>query len=111
MSYLCRCSNRVNCHLRRALRKRPQDYVRPPKCEGCGRRKYYIDRWQERSNAARFCRCGGYWFTHRRGSKWCLFATSPLSLQELSQHYGGTPIEYLSHPRYHGGKVAEEIPF
>lgn len=112
MTYLCRCSNE-RCKRRRALARPPCDYVRPPRCAGCGGRKYRVDKWQESSNAALVCRCSGYWFAHRRGSKWCLFADSKLTLSELSEHYGGKPSDYLRHPRYAAPSCStvEEIPW
>ena len=108
MAYLCRCSNE-KCKMRRALRRLPQQYILPPRCPGCGGRAWRWDRWQEQHNHDVRCRCAGYWFTHRRGSKWCEAATSLLSIQNLAQHYGGEPLDYAFHPR--AGIIVKGCPF
>ncbi len=42
MSYPCRCNKR-SCQARKSLRKKPDDYVRRPKCPipGCGGLMYF----------------------------------------------------------------------
>lgn len=72
MKYHCRCSK---CEARRVLRMKPDEYLRPPRCS-CGSRKWRIDKWMMRRDTGvkgQGCTCGGYWFTHRRGSLFCYF--------------------------------------
>lgn len=74
----CRCSK---CEGRQTLARRLATYIRPPACRHCGSRKWREDLWRvkhERGPKAA-CNChkqvmrgGGYWFTHRRGSKLCI---------------------------------------
>ncbi|HDR8962511.1 TPA: hypothetical protein QDB13_000060 [Burkholderia vietnamiensis] len=65
----CRCRN---CETRRVLKKRPDEYVRQPQCDVCGRRDFRIDSWmQKRNTRLMACTCAGYWFWHRRGSLYC----------------------------------------
>lgn len=61
------------CDLRRTLSKRLDDYVRTPKCKRCGTRSLYLckDRLAKNWGRKHKCNCGGYWFPHRKGSKWC----------------------------------------
>lgn len=66
----CRCSS---CGARKSLERKPDRYIRPPKCPVCGKRRWRVDKYRmlvEKRVAP--CRCGGYWFLHRKGSKWCL---------------------------------------
>lgn len=62
----------VKCEHRKTLRRLWSLYVRPPRCESCGHYRLYPcrDRLASR-NRKRNCHCSGYWFIHRRGSKWC----------------------------------------
>lgn len=92
--FLCRCANR-KCRRRRALRHKPEWYKRPPKCYGCGGRKWYWDKWQERKNRRFVCNCAGYWFRHRLGSKFCEYAISTVTLQEAAARWGGKPEDYI----------------
>lgn len=76
MTVPCRCLTQINgvrCHQRKSLARRPQDYIRQPKCPACGARRWYIDRYRLRIEMDRkqSCDCGGYHFIHRRGSKYC----------------------------------------
>lgn len=68
----CRC---LNCEHRQALRHKPVWYVRPPQCNVCGKRRWYVDKWMMgRDTSPRTgmgCMCGGYHFIHRKGSKFC----------------------------------------
>lgn len=53
----------------------PSLYVRPPRCRACLRRgtlrpdRWMNNRWKFQSN----CTCSGYWFIHRKGSRFCHF--------------------------------------
>lgn len=69
MSYCCRCRS---CDTRRTLKKHPDEYVRPPRCESCGSRKWRWDRFRDKvEKRKKPCHCTGYWFGHRKGSGWC----------------------------------------
>lgn len=94
MTFLCRCAN-ATCRKRRALRRKPEDYIRPPQCVDCGGRRYHHDIWQERKNAEAGCNCSGYWFRHRRGSKWCEHAEGTVTLPEAAERWGGEPVDYV----------------
>lgn len=71
--------------MRRVLPKHPDEYVRVPKCEGCGGIKYYVSHWMNRRDTKKMsCNCRGYvhhtrnpsttvWEIHRRGSKYCWY--------------------------------------
>ena len=72
----CRCRH---CDARRVLAKHPDCYVRRPRCHlpGCPG-KMRVDRWMQYRNTSPRrgglgCTCGGYWFTHRRGSLRCWY--------------------------------------
>jgi len=91
MAYLHRCSR---CGKRRALKRLMKDYIRPPACAACGNRRYNHDLNQERRNALAVCRCEGYHFTHRRGSKWCEHAHSTVLAQEAVERFGGDELDH-----------------
>ncbi|AWM87347.1 hypothetical protein C4E04_11785 [Microvirga sp. 17 mud 1-3] len=70
--YHCRCRK---CEARRVLPRHPDDYLRPPRC-ACGAKSWRIDRWMNTRDTSMHgagCNCSGYWFTHRRGSKFCWY--------------------------------------
>lgn len=67
--YRCRC-NRKACQRRKSLRKHPDEYVRRPRC-ACRKGYLRIDRYRNMGRENNVCRCSGYWFPHRMGSKWC----------------------------------------
>lgn len=79
MTVLYRCTHR-DCRQRITLTRRIEKYFRVPKCRGCGRELTgQIDR-EPRQRAKRdVCGCSGYWFPHRRGSKWCDFSARQLT--------------------------------
>ena len=69
----CRC---WKCWKRRTLDKRPDDYIRAPKCFKCGSKGTLFickDRLPSRWGRKHLCNCSGYWFNHRKGSKFCDF--------------------------------------
>lgn len=64
------------------LPRHPDRYQRlMPYCRipGCGSRDYRADRWMNSRNtspfgrAAKGCNCGGYWFIHRKGCRFCYY--------------------------------------
>lgn len=93
-----RCSK---CDHRRTLPRKPESYLRLPRCRGCGRRmtldgkptpgtrqspslvaRYRVDKYRhqvERAGGRRYQKpcnpgrggCSGYHFPHRRGSLFC----------------------------------------
>ena len=77
MTIPCRCHNRINgrvCFTRKSLSRKPDDYAAvryQPRCPGCGARKWHVDKWRVRHELGKACNCGGYWFPHRLGSKYC----------------------------------------
>jgi len=72
MSYLYRCRH-VNCRQRRALPKLLEDYIRIPKCKGCGRESLRRDLYQEKRNKRLTCNCDGSHHPHQKGSiVWCV---------------------------------------
>lgn len=81
-SSFVRCNHRSHgraCDTRRTLAKPLNDYLRPPRCTVCGKRKYRVDvsRTLERGRYRRKpCNCGEYPFPHRVGSKWCALNTN-----------------------------------
>jgi hypothetical protein len=63
----------ISCGHRKTLSRLWSDYIRPPKCEHCG---YYRltpcrDRLAANWGRKHACNCGGYWFKHRKGSRFC----------------------------------------
>lgn len=92
MSYV-RCSH---CEKRRTLAKNIKHYVRLPRCEGCGRNKYRVDKYRttvERNPSVKACYCHRrepwlgslYWFPHRRGSLLC--GHNPKLTTEIAQEW------------------------
>lgn len=59
------------CQARRTLARRWSLYIRPPKCRVCGyaRLKPCFDRLKQVRRQR--CKCEGYHFPHRRGSRFC----------------------------------------
>lgn len=73
--YHCRCRK---CAARRVLPRAPDEYIRvQPKC-ACGARDWRKDKWMNTRKTGlngAACVCSGYWFIHRRGSKYCWYRT------------------------------------
>lgn len=65
----------VKCEARKTLPKLWTEYIRPPKCQVCGYHRLYpcCDRLAENWGRKRSCNCGGRWFKHRKGSKYCFY--------------------------------------
>jgi hypothetical protein len=60
------------CETRRVLPRHPEKYERQPQCRCCGARDFRVDAWMmKRDTRTIACTCSGYWFWHRRGSKYC----------------------------------------
>ncbi len=89
MSYLYRCNH---CSKRRSLPRLHTDYIRLPKCEGCGRLLVYRDVWQERKNKERdnLCYCNQLPFTpHRKASTvWCVEHPTGPTDDDFRERYG-----------------------
>jgi ribosomal protein L32 len=94
MTIPCRCGNRINgvvCFTRRSLAKRPEHYTDRrymPRCPNCGARMWFVDKWRlahEIWGKGKTCNCGGYWFPHRLGSKYCY--ENPKAEQYHSERY------------------------
>lgn len=74
----------ISCGHRRTLPKLWAKYERPPKCRQCG---YYrltpcreqLRRWKKT------CLCDGYWFPHRKNSKFCWH--NPNVAQHVSERH------------------------
>ncbi len=85
MTVLYRCTHE-DCRQRTALARRIEQYVRPPRCQGCGRKLTgQIDREPRRRAKRDVCHCSGYWFPHRKGSKWCDLSRRSLTDQDYEQ--------------------------
>lgn len=73
--YIYRCNKRlgdgVRCYTSHNLKRKIEQYIRKPRCNGCGALLTYRDHFRERLNKQRKCGCDGYHFPHRKGSKWC----------------------------------------
>lgn len=103
---------------RRVLAKAPNRYLMPPVCRtaGCGSRDYTVDKWMENrptgpyGKGAMGCMCGGYHFTHRRGSPWCHH--NPLSPLYHADRQGDPPESLLriaGQIRQQSPKLADQI--
>jgi hypothetical protein len=82
--YPCRCRNRIDgkvCGARRSLRRKPEEYIRPPKCPRCDAADWRVD-WHrlanpDSSSGAPVCHdaCLIYeynaYFPHRINTKGC----------------------------------------
>jgi len=85
------------CKHRRVFKRRPDQYERQqPRCDSCGNRRWFIDKWmQRRDTRAMGCACLGYnWggIFHRRGSLHCWYhadgsvrGPSPEELEDLEE--------------------------
>jgi len=72
----CRCLTRtdgVKCTQRKSLPKRPDAYVRQPRCPRCGGRSWYIETYRIRTELPGqvTCDCGAYRHPHRKFSGKC----------------------------------------
>lgn len=81
-----RCSRRA-CRQRVTLRKPIEQYIRPRLCPACRHDSLRLDRWKLRDHRAARCHCDGYWFPHRRGSKWCSEYRGVISDADLEERY------------------------
>lgn len=69
--YPCRCRH---CGARRTFRHHPDTYARRFRwlvC--CGKADWRVDNYRMTREHKNRCLCDGYWFPHRKGSKWCNF--------------------------------------
>jgi len=74
----CRCRK---CKHRKSLRRKPHEYIRPPKCELCGSNEWFIDwhrvRSPESSSGGKICKSDcmapiyGKSFIHKTNTKGC----------------------------------------
>lgn len=84
----CRCSRRA-CQQRVTLRRHPKDYLRAPKCKGCGGREFRVDRYRKKIEIKLVsCDCNGYGHPHKKGSKWCRHAKNEPSAEDIAARYG-----------------------
>ena len=60
----------TRCEARYTFSRAPELFVRPKRC-ACGNTKFYVDKWMLRRGTEQRCNCDGYWFPHRRKSKYC----------------------------------------
>jgi len=80
-----RCTSK-KCRIRfvRYTRKVAEDI----KCPACGGK--VSDRTEEvRKSRKResICKCDGWWFPHRKGSKWCVFYTGEYTEEDYKERY------------------------
>lgn len=75
----------LKCWTRRTLPRRVEEYVRKPKCLGCGALLTYEDKYRQNTELKRRpCECGDPVFPHRPGgSVWC--QRHPTGPSELDQ--------------------------
>lgn len=74
------------------LRMHVGEYVRPPRCKRCPSRKLRYDKYRGKiERKARACTDApcGYWFPHRRGSKWCVHAKTRPDEAEQEEWFRG----------------------
>ena len=80
MSYPHRCKQ---CRARKALKRRIDNYIRPPKCS-CGSREFYFDSYRfnsgtkDRSGKHGLCYCDSYMYPHSKASKLCRYSEEVL---------------------------------
>lgn len=85
MTVLYRCTH-GDCRKRVTLARRIEQYIRPPKCPGCWRDLSGSPDREPRRRARRdVCGCSGYWFPHRKGSRWCDFSRATLTEADHEQ--------------------------
>ncbi len=68
MAFPHRCSR---CEKRHTFSRKWNQFVRLKRCWFCGNKRFYVDRWMQRRGRQQRCNCLGYWFPHRKGSKFC----------------------------------------
>ncbi len=78
MSYPCRCKD---CNGRRSLNRKPDQYLRPPKCKHCHGNRWYFDRYRyenpTKDRGGELCKSDcmapmyGYSFPHKTNTKGC----------------------------------------
>lgn len=80
----CRCNK---CRGRKTLRKHPDLYERRHhvKCS-CGG-EFKVDTYRMSKENKNPCKCDGYWFPHRKGSKWCIHNKRELSEEEHIERF------------------------
>ena len=75
MIYHYRCTIRRKCGARKTLKKRIEEYVRRPRCPGCGKDTLKFDPYKKPYNTKNKCSCDGISFPHRKGTEpWCIHA-------------------------------------
>jgi len=95
MSYRYKCTKRINgkqCFARVSLPKRIEEYIHVPKCPRCGNELTYRDKSRERESKKDMCRCDGYWFPHRKGSRYCVHNEN-ITEEDLQDRYYNVPQE------------------
>lgn len=70
MKYYYRCAS---CRARRVFSKSVDLYVRPPHCNGCGGRRWWVDghrimQQKTKTGSYEVCQCDGAHYLHRPGS-------------------------------------------
>jgi len=106
MRYRYRCHRRIpgkgldqsghrnHCGGRRTLTRMIEFYVRRPHCPNCGADSLTLDRHRmarEVGRGAPTCRCDGYPFPHREGSKWCRSYQGTYTEEDMRDYYYQTP--------------------
>lgn len=88
MTHPYRCTH-DGCRKRVTLRMKLTQYLRARKCPECERElKGKEDLAMRARDKRRTCKCSGYMFPHRKGSKWCEFSTVRISDADYEQRYG-----------------------
>ena len=61
----------TRCEARHTFSRKWNTFERVKICRNCGHRRFFVDKWMLRRGRQQKCNCGGYWFPHRKGSKFC----------------------------------------
>jgi DNA-directed RNA polymerase subunit RPC12/RpoP len=109
VSYAYRC---MKCRGRNTLKHELEWYKRTPKCKHCGHFRFYLDK--ARQYRTDICRCSGYHYTHRTGSKFCEF-NSNQELMIRVDRYGEKVEDVLLDMAWEGRGATkvkkDEVPF
>lgn len=61
----------TKCEARHTFSRKWDTFDREKHCRVCGHRRFFVDQWMRRRGRQQKCNCGGYWFPHRKRSKYC----------------------------------------
>ncbi len=106
---MARIADRCNRgRTRNTFWKKLEWYVKPRKCKVCGHTRFYWDK--ERNKRRAGCGCGGYWFPHRPGSRFCYLNPKHI-INELIYRQRVNADELLDAKLEMDGEPVETCPF